>query len=97
MKKIAISSAALMLATAMSSVQAQEVYDDRWYVGGALGASVIDEDRLANDDWPYYGLFVGRYFTPNFSVDFRIDRYEGNFDDRDIAIPPGADEAIDLY
>ncbi len=95
MKKYAITGAAMLIASA-ASVHAQEVYDNRWYVGGTLGATSVDNDRLADEHWPYYGVYVGKFFSPNFSLDFRLDRYEGEFNNSQIAVPAGASDSFDL-
>ncbi|MEM7054533.1 MAG: OmpA family protein [Pseudomonadota bacterium] len=95
MKKIAIASAALLLASAFT-VQAQEVYDNRWYAGITGGVTSLDDDRLSDEDWPYYGVYIGRFLSPNFSLDFRIDNYRGQFEESefDVAL---ADDEIDMF
>ena len=96
MKRMATAVAALLIASA-AFAQAQEVYDNRWYVGVTGGVAEIDNDRLADDDWPYYGVYVGRFLSPNFSLDLRLDKYQGEFDQDDIVIPAGAGEDFEMW
>lgn len=95
MKKYAVTGAALILASA-ASVNAQEVYDNRWYIGGTLGGYIADNDRESDENWPYYGVYIGRFLTPNFSLDLRIDQYDAEFDVDDVAIPAGVSNDFDL-
>lgn len=96
MKKYVITGAAMLLASA-ASVHAQEVYDNRWYVGVTGGIAEMDNDRLSNDDWPYYGVYLGRFLSPNFSLDLRLDKYQGEFDQDDITLPAGAGEDFEVW
>lgn len=87
-----------MLAMAMGAVammsqsaEAETDFDDRWYLAPAVGFARPHDDRLG-DDGPYYGLSFGKFFSPQFSVDFRLDRYKTEFDQQ----TPGDSETIRL-
>src|SRR5699024_9175545 len=49
-------------------------YDDRWYIAPTVGGYYNDTDRNTNSRQVYYGLGVGRFISPNASIDFFIDR-----------------------
>ncbi|TBR39863.1 MULTISPECIES: OmpA family protein [Dyella] len=55
-------------------------YDDRWYIAPTVGGYYNDTDRNTNSRQVYYGLGVGRFFAPNFSLDFFIDRTKRDID-----------------
>ncbi|MFP4207149.1 MAG: OmpA family protein [Wenzhouxiangella sp.] len=75
MLAVAMGAAAMM----SQSVEAETDFDDRWYLAPAVGVVRPHSDRLG-DDGPYYGLSFGRFFTPQFSIDLRLDRYKSEFD-----------------
>ena len=72
------------------------VYDDRWYVAPAIGTAFYDSDRQTSSRDLYLGLGVGRFFTPNFSLDLRYDRYITDFK-RAQPIPAGASDRFNLF
>ena len=46
-------------------------YDDRWYLHGAIGHTLLDEDRALKNDW--HTIFgAGRMFGPDLSLDFDL-------------------------
>ncbi|NKI35900.1 OmpA family protein [Wenzhouxiangella sp. XN79A] len=92
MKRLALAVSAALLASTNALAQ-DDHYDDRWYVTVSGGAAFVDEDRLAADDWPYYGVSFGRFFSPNFSLELQLDRYESDFDG--LTVPAGADGAFE--
>ncbi|WP_114238306.1 OmpA family protein [Dyella sp. C9] len=61
-------------ASATSSSTPTSSYDGRWYIAPTVGGYYNDTDRNTNSRQFYYGLGVGRYFSPNFSLDFFFDR-----------------------
>jgi len=72
----------LLLVLLATPVMAQEdPYDNRWYIGAAGGLVWPDSDRLG-DDRPemHYGIHFGRFLSPAFSLDLRLDRYEFDYD-----------------
>jgi len=55
-------------------------YDGRWYIAPTVGGYYNDTDRNTNSRQVYYGLGVGRFFTPNLSVDLFFDRTSRDVD-----------------
>lgn len=55
-------------------------YDDRWYIAPTIGGYYNDTDRNTNSRQIYYGLGVGRFISPNASLDFFIDRTKRDVD-----------------
>ena len=49
-------------------------FDDRWYIAPTIGGYYNDTDRNTNSRQIYYGLAVGKFFTPDLSVDLFADR-----------------------
>jgi OOP family OmpA-OmpF porin len=49
-------------------------YDDRWYIAPTIGGYYNDTDRNTSSRQIYYGLAVGRYISPNASIDIFADR-----------------------
>ena len=62
--------------------------DGRWYATLIGGAAFVDGDRMAKDDWPYYGASIGRFLSRDFSLELQIDTYESDFEDS-VAVPAG--------
>lgn len=87
MLAMAIGAVAMMGQTAVAETE----FDDRWYLSPAVGFARPHDDRLG-DDGPYHGLSFGRFVTPQFSVDLRLDRYKTEFDQQ----TPGNSETIRL-
>ncbi|RDI98086.1 OmpA family protein [Dyella solisilvae] len=55
-------------------------YDGRWYIAPTVGGYYNDTKRNTNSRQFYYGLGVGRYFSPNWSLDFFFDRTKRTVD-----------------
>src|SRR5579859_64090 len=55
-------------------------YDDRWYIAPTVGGYYNDTDRNTNSRQFYYGIGVGRFFSPNFSLDLFADRTKRTVD-----------------
>ncbi|HZY34483.1 MAG TPA: OmpA family protein [Rhodanobacter sp.] len=49
-------------------------YDGRWYIAPTVGGYYNDTDRNTNSRQFYYGLGVGRFISPNASIDVFADR-----------------------
>jgi len=57
-------------------------YDNRWYTGVSGGLIWADGSRQVEGGNDYhYGINVGRFFSPSFSLDLRVDRYTLEFDE----------------
>ncbi|WP_374471914.1 OmpA family protein [Arenimonas sp.] len=59
---------ALLGAVSMSQAAMAQDFDDRWYVSGTLGQNFQDDDRNT-DNALFMGLGLGKFITPNWSVD----------------------------
>nr|WP_207748988.1 OmpA family protein [Luteimonas sp. MC1895] len=72
--------AAMLLAGlgAAHSAAAQE-FDDRWYVTGSVGFNIQDNDRGTNDA-PFGTLGIGKFVSPNWSVDAELNYQNPNWD-----------------
>lgn len=49
-------------------------YDGRWYIAPTVGGYYNDTKRNTNSRQFYYGLGVGRFLSPNTSIDLFVDR-----------------------
>ncbi|MFC4528113.1 OmpA family protein [Dyella halodurans] len=56
-------------------------YDGRWYIAPTVGGYYNDTKRNTNSTQFYYGLGVGRFFGPNWSLDLFADRTKRTIDD----------------
>ena len=63
---------ALVGALGLAHVATAQDFDDRWYVSGTAGMHVADDDRRTEDS-PIYGVGVGKFFSPNFSLDLDLN------------------------
>lgn len=55
-------------------------YDGRWYIAPTLGGYYNDTYRDTNSRQLYYGLGVGRFISPNTSLDIFVDRTSRDVD-----------------
>src|SRR5574337_209841 len=76
-------------ADASSSNTAASSYDGRWYVAPSVGVYFNDSDRNTNSRQFLFGLGVGRYFSPNLSLDFSFDTTRRHFDNAVVGTGPG--------
>jgi OOP family OmpA-OmpF porin len=51
-----------------------QTFDDRWYVAPTVGIYKSDSDRLADNNSLLLGIGLGRYLSPNTSIDIFFDR-----------------------
>jgi OOP family OmpA-OmpF porin len=49
-------------------------FDDRWYIAPTLGGYYNDTDRNTHSRQIFYGLSVGKFISPNVSVELFVDR-----------------------
>ena len=57
---------------------AQE-FDDRWYLTGSAGFNLQDDDRTTRNA-PFLGLGLGKFISPNWSVDGELNYQLPSFD-----------------
>ena len=101
MKRFLLS--ALVLGSTVASAQAEPgVFDNRWYAGIMGGVARPGADRLSDSTEPYYGAYLGRFYSPNFSLDLQIDSYSTDFErrkflDAGVGIPADFNRDFDIY
>ena len=88
MLALAVGAVAIMSQAAVADTD----FDDRWYLGAAGGFARPDSSRAADDDNYHAGFNIGRFISPQFSLDARLDRYSFTFDQ----VTPGDGEKIRL-
>ncbi|KFN45411.1 OmpA family protein [Arenimonas metalli] len=74
---------ALLAAAAMAQSAAAQDFDDRWYVSGGAGLNFQDETRETADSL-YYTLGMGKFISPNWSIDGEINYQNPNFNGREL-------------
>ena len=63
---------ALIGAMGLAHAAMAQDFDDRWYLTGTGGLQVTDSARDMDDNL-LYGIGVGKYFAPNFSLDLDLN------------------------
>ena len=58
---------------------AQE-FDDRWYLTGSAGFNLQDDDRTTRNA-PFLGLGLGKFISPNWSLDGELNYQNPKFED----------------
>ena len=74
-----ILTAALLGGLAMAQAASAQEFDDRWYLTGSAGFNFQDSDRLTNDA-PFVTLGLGKFISPNWSLDGELNYQNPNFD-----------------
>ena len=62
---------ALLGALGMAQSALGQEYDDRWYIHGSTGVTLLDEDRRLENDW-HLNFGAGRMFSPDLSLDLDL-------------------------
>lgn len=91
---------ALVAGHALAQDEAPRDFDDRWYVGLSGGVAELGSDRNTDSNAGYFGVYLGRFFSPNFSLDFQLDGYPTELDRDDFVSNPGAfpaDDDFEIY
>jgi OmpA-OmpF porin, OOP family len=71
---------ALLSAVSLSQAVAAQEFDDRWYLSGTVGVLGADDDRLDASNSELYGIGIGKRITPNFGLEFALDRASPTID-----------------
>jgi len=74
-----ILTAALLGGLAVAQAASAQEFDDRWYLTGSAGFNFQDSDRLTNDA-PFVTLGLGKFVSPNWSLDGELNYQNPNFD-----------------
>jgi OOP family OmpA-OmpF porin len=80
MKKMKLLSLALIGGLGMAQVANAQEFDDRWYLTGAAGFNIQDNDRRTNDA-PFGSLGLGKFVSPHWSIDGELNYQNPNWDD----------------
>jgi len=75
-----ILTAALLGGLAVAQAASAQEFDDRWYLTGSAGFNFQDGDRQTNDA-PFVTLGLGKFVSPNWSIDGELNYQNPNFDD----------------
>jgi OOP family OmpA-OmpF porin len=81
--KMKLLGCALLGALGVANVAAAQDYDDRWYVTGTTGLYAPEHDHVI-DDAPIFGLGIGKFISPKFSVDFDLTATNPSFPNNDL-------------
>ena len=68
-----------VMAASFASVASAQEFDDRWYLSGTVGQNFQDSKR-ATEGSTELGLGIGRFFDPNWSLDFGVYSANPGFD-----------------
>ena len=74
-----ILTAALLGGLVFAQAASAQEFDDRWYLTGATGFNFQDSDRGTNDA-PFVSLGLGKFVSPNWSLDGELNYQNPNFD-----------------
>lgn len=74
-----ILTAALLGGLAFAGAASAQEFDDRWYLTGSAGFNFQDSDRTTNDA-PFVTLGLGKFVSPNWSIDGELNYQNPNFD-----------------
>ena len=72
--------AALLAGLSVAQAASAQEFDDRWYLTGSAGFNMQDNDRQTNNA-PFLGLGLGKFVSPNWSVDGELNYQNPNFSD----------------
>ncbi len=81
--KMKLLGCALLGALGVANVAAAQDYDDRWYVSGTAGMFIPEHDHII-EDAPIFGLGLGKFLSPKFSIDFDLTSTNPSFPSNDL-------------
>lgn len=81
--KMKLLGCALLGALGMAHVAAAQEFDDRWYITGTVGLYAPAHDHVIDAD-VIYGLGVGKFVAPKFSIDLDLTNTNPAFSDSDL-------------
>lgn len=71
--------AALLAGLGVAQAASAQEFDDRWYLTGSVGYNMQDDDRRT-DDVPFISLGLGKFISPNWSLDGELNYQNPSFD-----------------
>ncbi|NDK39287.1 DUF481 domain-containing protein [Pseudoxanthomonas gei] len=71
--------AAMLAGLSWAQAASAQEFDDRWYLTGAVGYNMQDNDRRT-EDTPFLSLGLGKFISPNWSLDGELNYQNPNFD-----------------
>jgi OmpA-OmpF porin, OOP family len=71
--------AALLAGLGVAQAASAQEFDDRWYLTGSVGYNMQDDDRRT-DDVPFVSLGLGKFISPNWSLDGELNYQNPSFD-----------------
>ncbi|HYM87378.1 MAG TPA: OmpA family protein [Pseudoxanthomonas sp.] len=71
--------AALLAGLGVAQAASAQEFDDRWYLTGSAGYNFQDNDRRT-DDTPFVALGLGKFISPNWSIDGELNYQNPSFD-----------------
>ncbi|MEH6419624.1 OmpA family protein [Pseudomonas sp. CGJS7] len=77
--KIRMLSTALLAGLAFSQVASAQDFDDRWYLTGAAGMNIQDNDRGTRNA-PFGAIGLGKFLNKNWSLDGELNYQNPKFD-----------------
>ena len=78
--KIRMLSTALLAGLAFAQAAQAQEFDDRWYLTGAVGWNIQDNDRGTNNA-PFGALGLGKMIAPDWSLDLELNYQNPRFTD----------------
>ena len=87
--------AALLAGLGGAQAASAQEFDDRWYVTGSVGFNFQDDDRRTSNA-PFGTLGLGKFVSPNWSLDGELNYQNANFDDSSLCAAGGVCRAQDL-
>ncbi|HEY5972747.1 MAG TPA: OmpA family protein [Pseudoxanthomonas sp.] len=71
--------AALLAGLGVAQAASAQEFDDRWYLTGSAGYNMQDDDRRT-EDTPFVTLGLGKFISPNWSLDGELNYQNPSFD-----------------
>ncbi len=71
--------AAMLAGLSWAQAASAQEFDDRWYLTGSAGYNVQDDDRRT-ENTPFVTLGLGKFISPNWSVDGELNYQNPSFD-----------------
>ena len=87
--------AALLGGLSLANHAMAQEFDDRWYLTGSAGFNLQDDDRTTRNA-PFLGLGLGKFISPNWSLDGELNYQNPKFEDNQDALWSQYGVSLDL-